>query len=111
MIKTIDLNIGIDSTGLGRAVTKRINGYLLLIALPKNRVQQTEVRISPESLPDLQIKLPKKENVFRLKIDAFDSEGRRVQNMEDLPLDDRLVVEVYAGIPNSTFSVKIIYDG
>lgn len=111
MIKTLDLDIGIDEQGNAEFSTNKINGYLLMVALPENRIQQTEVLIYPEKLPKMLINLPKKEeSIFRVQIDVCDSLGFKSQNMADMPIDDILTVKIRGGIPNTNFPVKIIYD-
>jgi len=112
MIRTLELALTTDEHGAIKARTKRLNGYLLMVALPKRRLWVTEVRIYPEAYPELMIKIPKKEeSAFRMKMDSYGFDGRLCDSSEDLPLDGSLIVEVINAVPEMDFPIRIIYEG
>jgi len=111
MLRRIDLNINIDSEGNGRAKISPFRGKLYLVKLPK-RLEQTEIRIYPSTIPDLMFKVSEKQrNLFRIKMDSTDLEGNLVQQMSDLPIvDDMLMIDVYGATPEFDFPVILIYE-
>jgi len=112
MIRTLELALTTDEHGAIKARTKRLNGYLLMVVLPKKRLWGTEVRIYPETYPELMIKIPKKdESCFRVKMDSYDFNGMISSSVEDLPLDGSLIVEVKNAVPEMDFPMRIIYEG
>lgn len=112
MIRTLNLEIGINEMGTGQTETKKINGYLLLVSFPRTELMYNSfLYLFPKAMPQLKFIIPKKEvNVFRIKMDTADDMGNKGAQLEDVPINDKLIVGFRNMVPNTTMDVTILYE-
>ena len=113
-LRRVTYNIKINQKGQGRLRTKRLNGYLEAIILPKH-LALFQISINSFLFPDWEVFNLRREDpdfqVLPIRMQLYAQDGRNINQMGKIPLYGSYQIAIESAVPNSQMEITLLLGG